>query len=349
MLQSQPISDTCRELLPFLMSPKTGARMYSDIFKAFQAGISPNSAAMAEFLRSSGQAKDAQILESIPDWDSCRRAADKQVKQAGQFNARILCALDPEYPQLLAATESDSPGFLFVRGSLKAPDARSVAVIGSRTPTEHGSIIAERITRYLSQNAVSIVSGLALGCDAIAHRTAIECNGHTVAVLAHGLQTVQPSENRELAKRILEGGGALVSTYPFGTEVSRFNFADRDKYQAGLSEAVVMVQSSVSGGSLNAALRCLRYGRRLVVPYPTETDQTRNRELVEGNMILATCDPDRIIEGFRNRKRSLVQKDIRAGAAGIVVLHGREDYPKILDIPASRPQPEAAPSTGALF
>src|SRR3546814_19756232 len=126
-----------------------------------------------------------------------------------------MSAADPEYPRRLAATKDD-PFILYVKGRLAPDGNHSVAIIGTREPTAHGIQITQRVSKFFAEKGSSIISGLALGCDAIAHETALQCEGHTVAVLAHGLQTITPSKHKKLADRILDSGGALVSEYPFG-------------------------------------------------------------------------------------------------------------------------------------
>jgi DNA processing protein len=105
------------------------------------------------------------------------------------------------------------------------------------------------LTRYWAEKGWSIVSGLALGCDAIAHRTAVEVRAHTVAVLAHGLHTIAPAQHRKLPEDILEAGGALESEFPFGKAPLPAQFAKRDRTQAGLAQAVLPIQSDLTGGS----------------------------------------------------------------------------------------------------
>jgi DNA processing protein len=128
-------------------------------------------------------------------WSKALELAEEQVDLAERCGARILSPLDAEYPKLLAATKDD-PFLLYVRGDLAPSPEKSVAIIGTREPTPHGEIIATRITQFFVEQGWSVVSGLALGCDAIAHRAAIDAGGHTVAVLAHGLQTIAPAKHR---------------------------------------------------------------------------------------------------------------------------------------------------------
>lgn len=167
-------------------------------------------------------------------WREAKDWADNQIATAEGCGARIVSAVDDEYPALLAATRDD-PFLLFVRGRFCGRQQKSVAIIGTREPTPHGRLIAQRITGFFVERHWSIVSGLAPGCDALAHQTAIEAGAHTVAVLAHGLHMIAPARHKGLAQDILDAGGALVSEYPFGANALGARFVKRDRTQAGMS------------------------------------------------------------------------------------------------------------------
>lgn len=242
----------------------------------------------------------ARVLEVEPDssWTSAQNAADMQVNAAKKHRARILSPLDPDYPRLLAATRDD-PFLLYIIGMMAKVPEKSVAIIGTREPTPSGTIIAKRVTAAFCEQNWSVVSGLALGCDAIAHQAALESKSHTVAVLAHGLHMISPSRHKELAYAILDGGGALVSEYPFGHGAQSQQFVKRDRTQAGLAQGVVMIQSDIKGGSLHASRAALDYERWLAVPYPTPKDVQRRETKVQGNLVIA--------DGARQEKLALLR------------------------------------------
>lgn len=259
-------------------------------------------------------------VEKALDGDSWGRAleqAEAQVEQAATANARILSPLDPDYPSLLAKTKDD-PFLLFVKGKLAPAPEKSVAIIGTREPTPHGRVIAERITQFFVGEGWSIVSGLALGCDAVAHQAAIEANGHTVAVLAHGLQTIAPTQHRQLAEDILASGGALVSEFPFGKEPIPQQFVRRDRTQSGLAQGVVMVQSDLKGGSLHASRAALDYNRWLAVPYPTDKDRAAGEAKVQANLMLA--------DGSEAERMVLLHLKVPDALSKLVVLKTKDDY-----------------------
>lgn len=263
----------------------------------------------------------ARALASPDAWEKAEDGAEQQVVEAARYQARILSPCDDSYPPLLAATKDD-PGLIYVKGTLAKIPARSVAVIGTREPTAHGHTIAVRISQFFAEQGWSVVSGLALGCDAIAHQATIDAGGHTVAVLAHGLQMIAPSRHRKLAEDILSKGGALVSEYPFGRTVQPQQFVKRDRTQAGMAQGVVMIQSDVKGGSLHASRAALDYGRWLAVPLPTSKDRENREPKIQANLVIAeSADSDR---------RSLL-KCSDSDLTRVKVLRSREDYFGMVD------------------
>ena len=272
-------------------------------------------------------------------WSKALELAEEQLELAERSGARIVSPMDAEYPKLISATKDD-PFLLWVRGEWAPNPEKSVAIIGTREPTPHGEVIAKRITQFFVEQGWSVVSGLALGCDAIAHRTAIEAGGHTVAVLAHGLQTIAPTKHRGLAEDILNKGGALVSQYPIGREPIPQQFVQRDKTQAGLSQGVVMVQSDLQGGSLHASRAALDYGRWLAVPYPTEEDRASGAAKVQANLLLA--------DGSDNERLDLLRCN-DGGLQKLYILRSKEDYARCLIAAPATPGAERPAAQGSIF
>jgi len=263
----------------------------------------------------------AKVLQDSEAWNKAVESSEKQIEEAKHFNARIISPLDAEYPQLLAATKDD-PFLLFVKGTLASHSEKSVAIIGTREPTSHGIVITQRITNFFVDNGWSVVSGLAIGCDAIAHQAALDAQGHTVAVLAHGLHTIAPTRHRKLAEEILEAGGALVSEYRFGQGAQPQQFVKRDRTQAGLAQGVVMIQSDLKGGSLHASRAALDYRRWLATPYPTSLDFNNSEPKVQANLMLA--------DGSDKQKEELL-RCISSALDRLIILRGKEDYPKLIE------------------
>jgi DNA processing protein len=153
---------------------------------------------------------------------------------------------------------------LHVRGRWPPPDGPRVAIVGSRRPTPYGEAVAERLAADLATAGAVVVSGLARGIDAAAHRGALDAGGVTVAVLGTGVDIVYPAENAALAAELLERGGALVSEFPDGTPPRRGHFPKRNWTMAALSDAVVVVEAAEGSGALITAEAALSLDREVM-------------------------------------------------------------------------------------
>lgn len=281
----------------------------------------------------------ALALDASGAWSSALILAEQQAEHAALLHTRILSPLDAEYPALLAATKDD-PCLLYVRVQLAPSPDKSAAIIGTRRPTRHGKVVAARISRYFVEQGWSVVSGLDPGCGAIAHRAAIDAEGHTMAVLAHGLQSMVPSKHHSLAEDIINSGGALATPYPFGREAASQQFAQRDRIQAGVAQGVVMVQSNLKNSCLRVCSAILDYARWLAVPYPTESDRLVDGAKVSANLWLA--------EGTATQKLDLLRRHDERILSHLIILHSKEDYAAC--IRASSPQQlPAAPTQLSMF
>ena len=227
---------------------------------------------------------------SLPDEDvfaAAARTARLHVKKAELMGIGCVGRLDEEFPRRLLETVDEKgkpavPAVIFYRGDLSILDKPSLAVIGTREPTAEGKAAGEYYAKAFAGLGVNIVSGLALGCDTAGHKGAIAGGGVTTAVLAHGLNTIYPPENEGLAAKILETGGLLLSEYPVGTPVNRYNLVARDRIQAGLSDAVLVVQTKIHGGTMHAVRAAQAAGKPvLVVDYRDDLG-----EAVAGNEFL---------------------------------------------------------------
>lgn len=137
----------------------------------------------------------------------------------------------------------------------------TVAVIGTRKPTPYGKSVTLELAEKLAKRGVVIVSGLALGIDSIAHQGALNVCGRTIAVLANGLDSITPSSHRQLAIRILESDGGLISEYEPGTPPLQYRFLERNRLVSGLSDAVIVTEASAKSGTMNTVMHALSQGR----------------------------------------------------------------------------------------
>ncbi|MGH2478378.1 MAG: DNA-processing protein DprA, partial [Ktedonobacteraceae bacterium] len=150
---------------------------------------------------------------------------------------------DPGYPALLREIDA-SPPVLYLRGTLAEADRFALGVVGTRNFSSYGQQVTERLVTDLARGQVTIVSGLALGIDALAHSASLEAGGRTIAVLACGLDVIYPARNRELARRICESGqGALLSEYPPGVRPESGNFPARNRVISGISQGVLVIEA----------------------------------------------------------------------------------------------------------
>jgi len=203
----------------------------------------------------------------VPDTQTATSSWNKAQeiwKLSHQHNIQMVSRGSPDYSGFLSQI-SDPPALLHVLGNVDAIKKDSIAIVGTREPTEYGITAAKKLGALFSERGYVVVSGLAEGIDAAAHRGALEVNGLTVAVLAHGLDTVYPSKNKELADTILRNNGALISEYPWGTKVNRSYFIARDRIQSGLSLGVFVVETDIEGGTMHTVKFCREQKRALIV------------------------------------------------------------------------------------
>jgi DNA processing protein len=176
----------------------------------------------------------------------------------------------PNYPANLA-TIDDAPHLLFVRGDLEPRDEKAIAIVGSRACTSYGKRLAERIAQDLARAGWTIISGLARGIDACAHRGALQANGRTIAVLAGGLSKIYPPEHAELADQVATAG-ALITESCMRMEPMATLFPARNRIISGLSRAVVVIEAAEKSGALITARLAAEQGREVfAVPGPVDS------------------------------------------------------------------------------
>ncbi len=173
--------------------------------------------------------------------------------------------LKHKYLQITASIPKP-PTILYYTGQLPESRIPTVAVVGTRKPTHYGREVTERLAYELARRGIVIVSGLALGVDAIAHRAALDAGGTTLAVLPCGLPRIAPATNRGLAEDIVRQGGALLSEYASDAEVAwKSNMLERNRIVAGLADAILITEASARSGTLNTAAHALEQGKTVFV------------------------------------------------------------------------------------
>lgn len=189
------------------------------------------------------------------------RDLDREMEMLNKQLIKIILIEDKNYPKLLK--EIDSPPFLlYVKGKLDCLNQPSLAVVGTRRPTEYGRRVVNKLVPEIAQKLI-IVSGLARGIDAAAHRACLESCGKTVAVLGHGFDQIYPPENRFLSEAIVAAGGALVTEYPLNSPIDKNNFPLRNRIIAGLSLGTLVVEAGEKSGTKITAGFAADYGREV--------------------------------------------------------------------------------------
>jgi DNA processing protein len=195
----------------------------------------------------------------------------KRIRSAGVTLVRYT---DTEYPARLR-TISDPPPLLYVKGALSPIDERAMAIVGSRSASDYGRRVARDLARGLASYGFTVISGLARGIDGMAHETALNSGGRTIAVLGSGVERAYPPEHDKLYQRIAEHG-AVISELPIGTKPMAFNFPARNRLISGLSLGVVVVEATEKSGSLITASLAIDQGRE-VFAVPGEVGSSRSR------------------------------------------------------------------------
>ncbi len=184
-----------------------------------------------------------------------------ELERLEKLRIRVVTWGDRLYPPLLREVD-DAPPVLYLYGKLTEADRFALAVVGTRNSSTYGQQVTQRMVTELARGDVTIVSGLALGIDTIAHTAALDAGGRTIAVLACGLDIIYPPVNRGLARRIVESGqGVLMSEYPPGSQPEGSNFPARNRIISGLSLGVLVVEAPERSGALITADKALKQGR----------------------------------------------------------------------------------------
>lgn len=200
---------------------------------------------------------------------------EKELAFIDKAGIRPLFLTDPDYPQRLLNC-SDPPLLLFYKGKADLNASQVIAVVGTRTPTDYGKQATEKLIKEFTGMDVLVVSGLAYGIDATAHKTALTFGLKTVGVLGHGLDSIYPPAHRSLTKDILEQEGGLLTEFRSATRPEKHNFPARNRIVAGMSDATVIVETDHKGGSIITAELANTYNKD-VFAYPGKTTDVKSR------------------------------------------------------------------------
>jgi len=227
-----------------------------------------------EFIKISKADAEAVIgrrILGILNTSSLKQAVSLDVHNARLRGIKWVCWNSPEYPPLLREIY-DPPVVLFYRGSLPNPEKPLAAIVGTRKPSPLAMAQTYDISKNLGRSGISVISGLAIGIDAMAHRGCVESGSPSFAVLGSGVDEVYPSSNRSLANKILETGGALISEYPPGMGPRKHHFPARNRIISGLARGVLIAEAPKKSGALITAGFALEHNRELWVASSGITD-----------------------------------------------------------------------------
>ena len=218
-------------------------------------------------------------------------------ERAKRCTASIITWDEPDYPARLKEIY-DPPLVLYICGDRKAFSRTGIAIIGTRNATRYGIETAFRFGYQLASAGYSIVSGMARGIDTEGHRGAVEAHGITIGVLGGALDKFYPAENRKLAHKVIDEGGAIISEYPFGREPDRQTFPMRNRIVSGLSSGVLVVEAAMASGTMITVDQALEQGRA-VMAVPGRVDSPTSQgchKLIRNGARLVTCADDVIDE-----------------------------------------------------
>ncbi len=177
-----------------------------------------------------------------------------------KYHIQMLFLNDTAYPKRLLQCY-DSPTLLFYKGTADLNALKIISIIGTRSYTDYGKGVTEKLVKELAAENITIVSGLAFGIDSIAHKAALKNNLPTVGVLAHGLDIIYPPENKSLAKQMISEGGGLLTEFTSGNKPDKHNFPTRNRIVAALADCTIVIETDIKGGSMITAELANNYNR----------------------------------------------------------------------------------------
>ncbi len=236
--------------------------------------------------------------------------AEKEIAFIEKYKITPLFITDAPYPQRLLNCY-DAPTMLYYRGAAALNHSKIIAVVGSRTHTEYGRQLAEELIKGLSETGALVVSGLAYGIDALAHKACLKNQLETVGVLAHGLDKIYPSAHTEMAKEMIPHGG-LLTEFRSKTKPDKHNFPGRNRIVAGMSDATIIVETDIKGGSMITAELANGYNKD-VFAFPGKTTDKKSsgcNHLIKDNKAILLTDAQQLLEtmGWADAKKTTRKK-----------------------------------------
>ncbi len=241
----------------------------------------------------------------IKNWDAFSEV-EEEIAFTEKHHIQSLFITDKDYPQRLLHCY-DPPTLLYYRGTANLNHSRIISIIGTRSHTEYGKQVTEQLIASLQTQQAYIVSGLAFGIDAIAHKTSLQYRIPTIGVLAHGLDTIYPAQHKALAKDMLLQGG-LLTEFRKKNKPDKHNFPKRNRIVAGIADATIVIETATKGGSMITAELAHTYNRDLfAVPGKiTDSKSSGCLKLIQQNKAVLLTSGEQLIEimGWQEKKKA---------------------------------------------
>ena len=249
----------------------------------------------------------AESIKSFTDFSK----AEEEIAFIEKYKINPLFITHKDYPKRLLNCY-DSPTLLYYKGETDLNQEKVIAIIGTRSHTDYGKQITEQLVEELTEQNIVVVSGLAYGIDAIAHKAAVKNNLRTIGVLAHGLDQVYPSQHTGLAKEMLKAGGGLLTEFRSKSKPDKHNFPTRNRVVAGMSDATIVVETGIKGGSMITAELANNYNKD-VFAFPGKVTDTKSagcNYLIKNNKAVLLTDARELIElmNWEEKKKPVLRK-----------------------------------------
>lgn len=277
---------------------------------------------------------DAVIDKIVKDDKEAKvyKIKEQLVKEGAYF----ITFIDDNFPSRLLFID-EAPYLLFVKGKILEEDSNSVAIVGARKSTSYGQLACKEIAHDLSLRKITIISGLALGIDAIAHKTALENDNRTIAVIGNGIDVIYPRRNERLY-RAIEENGAVISEFPLGDPPLAFNFPLRNRIISALSKLVIVVEAQKRSGSLITARLAMEQGRDVyAVPGNifSLNSEGCNTLIRDGAGIYTTCEDlietSDLIDNSVNREEEAIELSNEERTVYDIIRNGDTSYEMIIN------------------
>lgn len=248
---------------------------------------------------------------------------EEELKFIEKYKIKTLFLSEDDYPKRLLHCY-DPPTLLFYRGNANLNTSKIISVIGTRSSTDYGKMMVEKILEELAPHQPLVVSGLAYGVDAIAHKYCVKNNLPTVAVLAHGLDKIYPSQHTSLAKEMIINGGGILTEFRKEIKPDRHNFPERNRIVAGMCDATIVIETGIKGGSMITANLAYSYNRDVFAVPGKITDSKSEgcNYLIQSNKAVLIRNGEDMIEQMGWQPK---QKDSKAKQKQLFVQLNEEE------------------------